>query len=125
MRDERLETARAYLRRHGLKEVSDEVILGLFAAVKDKRRAVYEVGDFVYFGMGMGEAGHGTVVAVDKNGYQVAMWSPEVDQVKDLLPHYTEKYDWAAPTHVGSGDMFRLSNEEEALDYWLVRSGVK
>lgn len=124
MKNEKLIAAREFLAQAGF-NVPDDVIIGLFDAVKGKRVAIYDVGDFVYFGMGMGEAGHGTVTKVEPNGYRVAMWSPEVEQVKDLLPNYTEKYDWAADAHVGSGDMFRLSNEEEALDYWLVRSGVK
>ena len=114
MRNEKLEAARDFLARAGF-SVPDDVILGLMDEIKDKRAAVYEVGDFVYFRMGMGEAGHGKVIAAGATSYTVDVWYPE--EIKK-----TEK-PWH--TYVGGGDMIGLSNGAEAQEYWDVRSGKK
>lgn len=108
MRDERLHEAQKFLRQQG-HELPDETVLGLLAAIKGKREKVYEKGDFVFYNMGMGEAGHGTVTKVEANAYKVDTWTPN------------EKIHKSYPHHVGAGDMIGLSNEREAQTYWIDR----
>lgn len=113
MRDERLEAARTYLNEVLDSPISDQVILGLFAAIKGKKTAIYEKNDFVAINMGMGEAGHGWIQSSRPGGYRVKIWSHDPKE----YPEYV--------MFVGEGDMRGLSTIEEAMDYYLERSGQK
>ena len=113
VKNEKLEAAKTFLKKAGQDDIPDETLLGLFEVIRDKRDAIYEEGDFIFYNEGMGEAGHGTVVRRAGNNYAVMTWT-----------HDPKKFP-SHPTVVPIGDVFRLSNEEEAMDYYLVRSGQK
>ena len=111
MKNPRLEAARAYLRQTG-KELPDATILGLLDAVTGLDSAAYEVGDFIHIRFGMGEAGHGTVKAVEDNGYRIEVWTPPaIRATEEPWSHF-----------VGNGDIIGLSNVKEAQAYWTERS---
>lgn len=102
MKDERLAAARAFLQQKGF-PLPDDVINGLFDAVKDKSQVVYETGDFVEVNQGMGEIGFGWVRGVEPGGYKIRWWAPkEEDQ-------YT--------SGCAAGDVRRLSSEGKAQAY--------
>lgn len=113
MKNPQFDAAKEFIgRATGHQPIGDEDLHTLIKVILQNKAAAYEVDDFVYFRMGMGEAGHGKVVALDGKDYRVDVWYPP--ELRE-----TEK-PWV--TYVGHGDVIGLSNETEAQEYWTERS---
>lgn len=111
MSDEhRLKAIRETLAQHGF-EVTEEVAQAVYAAaMSEPPGPIYAIGDFVEVYQGMGEAAFGEVVG-------------EADQ----YGRYLIDYSWGdgKVTHQSHGKPSGRATPEEALDYYLVRSGQK
>lgn len=112
MKNEQMDAAKVILAREGL-EPPERVIFDLINAIVGAKPVVYERGDFIYYREGMGEAWHGEVLGSGPGSYRIKRWTHD----EEASPSYQ--------TWIGEGDVIRLATQEDAMDYYLVRTGQK
>ncbi|MCK9532574.1 MAG: hypothetical protein M0R77_18850 [Gammaproteobacteria bacterium] len=98
------------MKKHGF-VVSSDIAVELLAAIQTRGESEYEIGDFVEIYEGMGECGFGEIVEIlGKGRYMINHW----DMANQNFSH-------KSPNSSISG----LSSKEEAIDYFLIRTGQK
>jgi hypothetical protein len=73
----------------------------------------YKNGDFVTFYEGMGECGYGTIIGKTEQFYKIQPWLPNTNDRLTYVLSVTEN------------DMRDKSTLQDAIDYYLVKSGQK
>lgn len=109
MRNGKEIAGRRVLAKHGI-AVSDEVIREVLAATAQAEGPIYEKGDFVEIYDGMGECSFGTVMSKSGGDYRVMTFNY----------HQADSEPYTRIVR----QISRLSSEEEAMDYFKIRSAA-